>query len=236
MRHFIMNISLNWLKQYINIDLDIDNVCKTLTDIGLEVGGVEEIQSVKGGLEGLVIGEVLSCERHPNADKLSVTTVNIGNGTILPIVCGAPNVAAGQKVVVATVGTKLYSGDDSFEIKKSKIRGEVSEGMICAEDEIGLGSNHDGIIVLDNQAVPGTLVKTYFNLESDFQIEVDLTPNRIDAASHIGIARDLAACLAADTGQIERRTIYGRSRAATAALGISALSPPGIAFSTVLSQ
>ena len=197
-----MNISLSWLKQYINIDLKVETVSQALTDIGLEVGGIEEIQTVKGGLEGLVIGEVLTCESHPNADKLSVTTVNVGNNTILPIVCGAPNVKAGQKVIVATVGTQLYDGDTSFLIKKSKIRGEVSEGMICAEDEIGLGTSHDGIMVLDNQAIVGTLAKDYFNIQSDFQLEVDLTPNRIDAASHIGVARDLAAYLSQTNKEI----------------------------------
>ncbi len=190
-----MNISYNWLKDYLNIELEVEKVSSILTDIGLEVGSIEEIQAVKGGLKGLVIGEVLTCETHPNADKLSKTTVNVGNDTILPIVCGAPNVAAGQKVVVATVGTELYDGDASFKIKKSKIRGEVSEGMICAEDEIGLGASHDGIMVLDASAVPGTEAKSYFNLESDYCIEVDLTPNRVDASSHIGVARDLAAYL-----------------------------------------
>lgn len=190
-----MNISYNWLKDYLSIDLDIQKVSEILTDIGLEVGGYEEIQTIKGGLKGLVVGEVLTCVKHPNADKLSVTTVNIGNSDILPIVCGAPNVAAGQKVVVATVGAELYSGNESFTIKKSKIRGELSQGMICAEDEIGLGASHDGIMVLDPSAIPGTAAKDYFHVESDFQIEIDITPNRIDGASHIGVARDLAAFL-----------------------------------------
>jgi len=190
-----MNISYNWLKNYIDIDLTPEKASEILTDIGLEVGGIEETQSVKGGLEGLIIGEVLTCEKHPDADKLSKTTVNIGQAEALPIVCGAPNVAAGQKVVVATVGTVLYSGDDSFTIKKSKIRGEVSMGMICAEDEIGMGSSHDGILVLPADVAVGTLAKDYFEVETDTCIEIDLTPNRVDGASHFGVARDLAAYL-----------------------------------------
>ena len=188
-----MNISYRWLKEYINLDYTADEVSAFLTQIGLEVGSMEEVETIKGGLRGLVIGEVLTCEQHPDSDHLSKTTVNVGNGEVLPIVCGAPNVAAGQKVVVATVGTTLYDGDAEFKIKKSKIRGEVSEGMICAEDEIGLGTSHDGIMVLDASAVPGTPASEYFKIESDFVLEVDLTANRIDAASHIGVARDLAA-------------------------------------------
>ena len=190
-----MNISYRWLKDYINLDYTPNEVAAFLTQIGLEVGSMEEVETVKGGLKGLVIGEVLTCEQHPDSDHLSKTTVNVGSGDILPIVCGASNVAAGQKVVVATVGTTLYDGDTEFKIKKSKIRGEASEGMICAEDEIGLGSSHDGIMVLDASAVPGTPASKYFNIESDFVLEVDLTPNRIDSASHIGIARDLAASI-----------------------------------------
>ncbi|HCY42963.1 MAG TPA: phenylalanine--tRNA ligase subunit beta [Prolixibacteraceae bacterium] len=188
-----MNISYRWLKDYINLDYTPNEVAAFLTQIGLEVGSMEEVETVKGGLKGLVIGEVLTCEKHPDSDHLSKTTMNVGTGDILPIVCGASNVAAGQKVVVATVGTTLYDGDNEFKIKKSKIRGEASEGMICAEDEIGLGSSHEGIMVLDPSAVPGTPASKYFNIESDFVLEVDLTPNRIDSASHIGIARDLAA-------------------------------------------
>jgi phenylalanyl-tRNA synthetase beta chain len=191
-----MNISYRWLKEYIKIDNTAEEVAAFLTQIGLEVGSMEEVETVKGGLRGLVIGEVLTCEQHPDSDHLSKTTVNVGS-EVLPIVCGAPNVAAGQKVVVATVGTTLYDGDNEFKIKKSKIRGEVSEGMICAEDEIGLGTSHDGIMVLDPSAVPGTPASEYFKIESDYVLEVDLTPNRIDSASHIGIARDLAAYLKA---------------------------------------
>jgi phenylalanyl-tRNA synthetase beta chain len=191
-----MNISYNWLKQYINIDVTPDELSKALTSIGLEVGGVEEVQSIKGGLEGLVIGEVLTCTSHENSDHLHVTTVNVGAGEPLQIVCGAANVAAGQKVVVATVGTKLYSGDESFTIKRSKIRGVESAGMICAEDEIGVGTSHEGIIVLPAEAVVGTLAKDYYGIKNDTLLEVDITPNRIDAASHFGVARDLTAFFA----------------------------------------
>ena len=190
-----MNISYNWLKDYLKIDLEVEQLSRILTDIGLEVGGVEEFESVKGGLKGLIVGEVLTCVKHENADTLSVTTVNIGNDTVLPIVCGAPNVAAGQKVIVATVGTTLYDGDDSFKIKKSKIRGEVSEGMICAEDEIGIGKSHDGILELPLDTKIGILANKYFDVENDTIFEIDLTPNRVDGASHIGVARDVAAYL-----------------------------------------
>ncbi len=188
-----MNISYNWLKNYINIDVSPDDLSKALTSIGLEVGGVEEVQTVKGGLEGLVIGEVLTCANHENSDHLHVCTVNVGEEVKLQIVCGAPNVAAGQKVVVATVGTILYSGDESFTIKRSKIRGVESMGMICAEDEIGIGTSHVGIIVLPADTIVGTLAKDYYGIKSDYLLEVDITPNRIDAASHFGVARDLAA-------------------------------------------
>ena len=191
-----MKISLNWLKDYVDIDLSPEELGKTLTDTGLEVEGFEHFEQVKGGLKGLVIGEVLTCEKHSNADKLSVTTVDIGTGTPSPIVCGAPNVAKGQKVIVATVGTTLYpEGHDPFQIKKAKIRGEVSEGMICAEDEIGLGTSHAGIMVLDTDLSNGTPAAEYFNLTDDMVIEIGLTPNRADAASHIGVARDLKAAL-----------------------------------------
>jgi len=197
-----MNIAYSWLKEYINIDLSPVKVGEILTGLGLEVGSIDEVETVKGGLKGLVIGEVITCEKHPDSDHLSKTTVNVGGDALLPIVCGAPNVAAGQKVVVATVGTTLYDGDKEFTIKKSKIRGEASEGMICAEDEIGLGTSHEGIMVLDASAKVGTPASVYFKVENDYVIEVDLTPNRIDAGSHIGVARDLAAFLK-QTQQIE---------------------------------
>ena len=190
-----MNISYNWLKDYLDFDLQPDEVAAALTSIGLETGGVEEVQTIKGGLEGLVIGEVLTCEEHPNSDHLHITTVNVGGAEPLQIVCGAPNVAAGQKVVVAVNGTKLYDGDECFTIKRSKIRGVESNGMICAEDEIGIGTDHAGIIVLPADAVVGTSAKEYYNVKSDYVLEVDITPNRVDAASHFGVARDLAAYL-----------------------------------------
>ncbi|MDR1981016.1 MAG: phenylalanine--tRNA ligase subunit beta [Tannerellaceae bacterium] len=190
-----MNISYNWLKNYLDFDLQPDEVAAALTSIGLETGSVEEVQAIKGGLEGLVIGEVLTCVEHPNSDHLHITTVDTGGGEPLQIVCGAPNVAAGQKVVVAVNGTKLYDGDKSFTIKKSKIRGVESNGMICAEDEIGIGTSHDGIIVLPAEAVAGTPAKEYYNIKSDYVLEVDITPNRVDATSHFGVARDLAAYL-----------------------------------------
>ena len=190
-----MNISYNWLKDYLDFDLQPDEVAAALTSIGLETGGVEEVQTIKGGLEGLVIGEVLTCEEHPNSDHLHITTVNVGGAEPLQIVCGAPNVAAGQKVVVAVNGTKLYDGDECFTIKRSKIRGVESNGMICAEDEIGIGIDHAGIIVLPADAVVGTPAKEYYNVKSDYVLEVDITPNRVDATSHFGVARDLAAYL-----------------------------------------
>ena len=190
-----MNISYKWLHEYVDFDMTAQEVAAALTSIGLEVDGVEEVQSIKGGLEGIVIGEVLTCEPHPNSDHMHVCTVNLGQGEPEQIVCGAPNVAAGQKVVVATLGTKLYDGDQEFTIKKSKLRGIESNGMICAEDEIGIGTSHDGIIVLPEDAVPGTPAAAYYHLESDFLIEVDITPNRADACSHYGVARDLYAWL-----------------------------------------
>ena len=190
-----MNISYNWLKEYVNFDLTPDEVAAALTSIGLETGGVEEVQTIKGGLEGLVVGEVLTCEPHPNSDHMHVTTVNLGQGEPVQIVCGAANVAAGQKVIVATLGTKLYDGDECFTIKKSKLRGVESNGMICAEDEIGVGTSHDGIIVLPADTVPGTPAKEYYNIQSEYVLEVDITPNRSDACSHYGVARDLYAWL-----------------------------------------
>lgn len=190
-----MNISYNWLREYIDIDLQPDELAAALTSIGLETGNVEEVQTVKGGLEGLVIGEVLTCIDHPDSTHLHITTVNAGREEPLQIVCGAPNVAAGQKVVVAVNGTKLYKGDESFTIKRSKIRGVESNGMICAEDEIGIGTDHSGIIVLPTDAVAGIPAKEYYNIKSDYVLEVDITPNRVDAASHYGVARDLAAYL-----------------------------------------
>ncbi|MFO8235208.1 MAG: phenylalanine--tRNA ligase subunit beta [Bacteroidales bacterium] len=190
-----MKISYNWLKDYIDTRLTPEEMAKILTNTGLEVEGMEQYQPIEGGLEGLIIGKVTSCKKHPNADKLSLTTVDIGENKELPIVCGAPNVAEGQKVVVATVGTTLKMNGKDFPIKKTKIRGEISEGMICAEDEIGMGDSHEAIIVLDNDAPIGKPVKAYFNIEDDTVLEIDLTPNRIDGASHIGTARDLVAYL-----------------------------------------
>ncbi len=188
-----MNISYNWLKQYINLNIEPEEVSKTLTSIGLEVGSVEEVQTIKGGLEGLVVGEVLEALPHPDSDHLHISKVNIGNNEPLQIVCGAANCRAGLKTIVATIGTKLYSGEETFTIKKSKIRGAESFGMLCAEDEIGIGQSHAGIIELPADAKVGTLAKDYYNVKSDYVIEVDITPNRIDAASHYGVARDLAA-------------------------------------------
>lgn len=190
-----MKISYKWLKDYLDFDLSPEEVSRILTDTGLEVEGLEEVESIKGGLKGIVIGKVLSCKPHDNSDHLSVTTVDLGKGEVKQIVCGAPNVAEGQIVPVATVGTTLYNGEEEFKIKKSKIRGEESYGMICAEDEIGVGDSHDGIMVLPDNAKVGTPASEYFNVESDYVFEIGLTPNRIDGASHIGTARDLAAFL-----------------------------------------
>lgn len=190
-----MNISYKWLKEYVDFNMSAEEVGKALTSMGLEVEAVEEVQSIKGGLEGLVVGKVLTCEPHPNSDHMHVTTVDEGNGVVEQIVCGAPNVAAGQKVIVAQLGCKLYDGDQCFTIKKSKLRGVESNGMICAEDEIGVGNSHDGIIVLPEDAVVGTPAAEYYGLESDFVIEVDITPNHSDACSHWGVARDLYAYL-----------------------------------------
>lgn len=188
-----MNISYKWLKRYIDFNLSPKELTAALTSLGLECDQVEEVESIKGGLRGLVIGKVLTCDPHPNSDHLHITTVDLGAGEPQTIVCGAPNVAAGQTVVVATLGTVLYDGDKEFQIKKSKIRGVESNGMICAEDEIGIGESHDGIMVLPDSVPAGTPAAQYFNVESDYCLEVELTPNRVDAASHYGVARDLKA-------------------------------------------
>lgn len=189
-----MNVSYKWLKEYIDFDLTPQQVSDALTSLGLEVDALEEVETIKGGLKGLVVGKVLTCEPHPNSDHMHTTTVDLGNGQApVQIVCGAPNVAAGQKVIVATTGTKLYDGDQEFVIKKSKLRGVESYGMICAEDEIGVGTDHNGIIVLPDDAQVGMPAAQYYGVESDWLIEVDLTPNRIDGASHYGVARDLSA-------------------------------------------
>lgn len=194
-----MKISYNWLKNLINITKTPEEVSLILTDIGLEVESLTKVQSIPGGLEGLVVGHVLSCEQHPNADRLRLTSVDVGLDTPLSIVCGAPNVDKGQKVIVATVGTWVYPLEgDPFEIKKSKVRGEVSEGMICAEDEIGLGKSHEGIMILPEESEIGKLAKDHFDLQDDFVYLIGLTPNRADAASHLGVARDLAAYLRSD--------------------------------------
>jgi phenylalanyl-tRNA synthetase beta chain len=202
-----MKISYNWIKDYLKIDLEPAKVAEILTAIGLEIEGMEEWVSLKGGLEGVVIGEVLTCKKHPDADKLSVTTVDIGGPQPLQIVCGAPNVAAGQKVSVATIGTVVFKGNESMEIRKSKIRGELSEGMICAEDELGLGNSHNGIMVLDNNAKPGTPAASYFKIAKDYVFEIGLTPNRIDSGSHFGVARDLAAYLNLNTGMDQKAVL-----------------------------
>ncbi|MEM1137984.1 MAG: phenylalanine--tRNA ligase subunit beta [Bacteroidota bacterium] len=192
-----MKISINWLKDFIDIKQTPESLDHLLTMSGLEVEGIEKFEPVKGGLAGVVIGEVMSCEKHPNAEKLSITRVNVGNDKpLLPIVCGAPNVAAGQKVLVATVGTTLYFADGgTLKIKRAKIRGEISEGMICAEDELGLGDNHDGIMVLDTNLSSGTPATEYLEIETDYVLDIGLTPNRADAASHYGVARDLKVLL-----------------------------------------
>ena len=199
-----MNISYKWLKRYIDIDITPKDLTGILTSLGLECDHFEEVESIKGGLKGIVVGKVLTCEDHPNSDHLHITTVDLGTGEPLTIVCGAPNVAAGQTVMVATIGTTLYADEKEFQIKKSKIRGVESNGMICAEDEIGVGESHDGIMVLPDNIPAGTPAAEYFKVESDYVFEVELTPNRVDAASHYGIARDLKAyfqCEAQKTGK-----------------------------------
>ena len=186
-----MKISYNWLKSFLAIDWEAEKTGQLLTDLGLEVEGVATFETIKGGLKGVVVGEVLTCEKHPNADKLNLTTVNIGQEEPLQVVCGAPNVAVGQKVPVATIGTVLYDGDKSFTIKKGKIRGEESYGMICSEEELGIGTSHDGIMVLDTDVLVGTPLSVLLNIENDEIFEIGLTPNRADAMSHFGVARDL---------------------------------------------
>lgn len=195
-----MNISYSWLKDYVDFDLSAEQLAAALTSIGLECEGIHTVETIRGGLRGIVIGKVLTCVEHPNSDHLHITTVDLGGENPEQIVCGAPNVAAGQTVVVATVGTVLYDGDKEFVIKKSKIRGVESMGMICAEDEIGVGTSHDGIIVIagDNLPAPGTPAAEYYGVQDEDVVEVDITPNRIDAASHYGVARDLAAYLTAN--------------------------------------
>ena len=194
-----MKVSYNWLKKYINISETPEEIGRILTDTGLEVESITPFESIKGGLKGLVIGHVITCEKHPGADHLHITTVEVGNGNPLHIICGAPNVASGQTVVVAKTGTTLYPvKSDPFIIKKTKIRGEISEGMICAEDEIGFGSGHEEILVLDTDIPPGTPATEFFQIEKDYTIEIGLTPNRGDATSHIGVARDLKAALSRD--------------------------------------
>ena len=192
-----MKISYNWLKQFIKISLTVDQISVLLTNLGLEVEGIEAYESIKGGLKGVVVGEILSCSKHPNADRLKITEVDIGGETNLSIVCGAPNVAKGQKVLVATIGTTLnMSNGTTMKISKGKIRGQVSEGMICAEDELGLSDNHDGILVLDKDSIIGETAASIYDIEEDVVFDIGLTPNRADAMSHMGVARDLrAACL-----------------------------------------
>ena len=198
-----MKLSYKWILKYAELDYSPKEREKKLTDCGLEVEAFEQYQSVRGGLEGIVIGKVLSKEKHPNADKLSLTKVDIGRGEALSIVCGAPNVEAGQTVVVAPVGSVLYpTNSEAFPIKKTKIRGEVSEGMICAEDELGIGTSHDGIMVLNDDIAVGTKAADYFKIENDYVFEIGLTPNRSDATSHIGAARDLVAVCNAERNEI----------------------------------
>ena len=190
-----MNISYKWLKEYVDFSLTPQELAEALTSTGLEVGSVEEVETIRGGLKGLFVGKVLTCEMHPNSDHLHITTVDLGKEAPQQIVCGAPNVAAGQKVIVADLGCVLYSGEESFTIKKSKLRGVESFGMICAEDEIGVGTSHDGIIVLPEDAKVGMPAAEYYHLDSDWLIEIDITANRADALSHFGVARDLYAWL-----------------------------------------
>lgn len=189
-----MKISLNWLRQFVNTDWSAAEISDLLTDLGLEVEGIHNYESIPGMLNGLVVGEVLTCKKHPNADKLKITSVDVGKDEPLSIVCGAPNVNKGQKVVIATVGSTIYpTSGEPYKIKKAKIRDHVSMGMICAEDEIGIGQSHDGIIILEDKWKPGTPCENVFSPESDLVFEIGLTPNRADAMSHMGVARDLKA-------------------------------------------
>jgi phenylalanyl-tRNA synthetase beta chain len=206
-----MRISYNWLKQFIKLELKSEETAALLTDLGLEVEGVDKFESLKGGLQGVVVGHVLTCVQHPNADRLRITTVDLGDGGApVQIVCGAPNVVAGQKVPVATIGTTLYDKEgNSFQIKKGKIRGEESHGMICAEDELGLGESHDGIMILKEDLKPGTPVSKIFNIETDEVFEIGLTPNRADAMSHWGVARDLRAGLNQQNVHVETDNSLG---------------------------
>jgi len=241
-----MLISYNWLKQFIKLDWKAEEVGELLTNLGLELEGISSFESVTGGLEGVVVGEVMQVEKHPNADKLTLTRVDIGQGEPLQIVCGAPNVAKGQKVPVATIGTTLYTPEgESWKIKKGKIRGEESHGMICAEDELGLGDSHDGIMVLDPDSKPGTLCSTIFELENDEVFNIDLTPNRADAMSHYGVARDLRAGLARKeiimeliTPSLSHFNVDNRSRKIVVSVEDSALAPRycGVTISNLIVQ
>ena len=196
-----MNISYDLLRSYVATDLSPEGVAEALTSIGLETGGIEEVESIPGGLKGLVLGKVLTCVEHENSDHLHVTTIDVGDEEPLQIVCGAPNVAAGKGVVVATIGTVLHAGEESFTIKKGKIRGVESYGMLCSEVEIGVGTDNSGIILLETDSItPGTPAASHYGVSSDYVLEVDITPNRVDATSHYGVARDLAAYLTQQTG------------------------------------
>ena len=201
-----MKISYNWLKEYLDIKEDYVLIGEKLTDLGLEVEGITKYESVPGGLEGVVVGKTTSIEKHPNADRLKITNVDIGNDEILQIICGAPNVDKNQTVAIATVGTILYPNNDKLKIKKSKIRGEVSNGMICGQDELNLGEFDHGIMILDDKHKPGTLLKDIFKVDSDWVYDIGLTPNRADAMSHYGTARDLRARLFYEGGKIELKT------------------------------
>jgi len=230
-----MKISYNWLKNYINLNIDPQEVERILSSIGLEVEGMEDVEQIPGGLEGVVVGEVMECIKHPDADKLSVTKVNTGGDELLQIVCGAPNVAAGQKVLVATVGTNLtFTGGDQIKIKKSKIRGVESAGMICAEDELGIGTSHEGIMVLPENTKIGTAAREFLNLKSDTIFEIGLTPNRVDAASHIGVARDLSSYLRLNgkSGEMQVPSVAGfsgleRSKLSTKPIEVVVETPLG---------